>query len=132
MAHGVMQALVEDKQLDWTVDSAGTGGWHVGQAPDSRTIAIAERFGVDISEQRAQQLQPHHLDEFDHILAMDRSNLGFIQAMAQTPEQRARVQLFLDDAEVPDPYYDDRLFEPVYRLVADRCKALLKQWEHES
>lgn len=129
LAHGVMRALVEADGLDWTIDSAGTGDWHVGKAPDRRAIAIAKRFGVDISAQRAQQLQSHHLNAYDHILVMDRSNLRHVLAMAQTPEQHARIQLFLGGDEVPDPYYDDRLFEPVYQLVEARCRALLEQWK---
>lgn len=128
LAHGIMQSLVDAEGLDWTIDSAGTGGWHVGEAPDRRAIAIARRYGVDISGQRAQQFQPRHLDEYDHILVMDRSNLRHVLAMASTPEQRGRVQLFLDDDEVPDPYFGDHLFEPVYQLVAARCRALLRQW----
>ncbi len=129
LAHGVMQALVETEGLDWVIDSAGTGGWHVGEAPDRRAIAVARRFGVDISGQRAQQLHPRHLDDYDHVLVMDRSNLRHVLAMAQTPEQRARIRLFLDDQEVPDPYYDDGMFEPVYRLVETRCNALLQLWK---
>ena len=129
LAHGVMQALVSEKHLDWVVDSAGTGDWHVGQAPDRRAIAIAERFGVDISGQRAQHLRPEHLDVYDHILVMDHSNLRHVQDMARNKQQRERIALFLGDAEVPDPYYDDRLFEPVYRLVEARCKVLLHAWK---
>lgn len=132
LAHGIMQSLITAAKLDWTVDSAGTGGWHIGEAPDRRAIAVARRYGVDISSQRAQQFQPHHLDEYDHILVMDRSNLSHVLAMADTAEQRSRVQLFLEDDEVPDPYFGDHLFEPVYQLVAARCEALLQQWRDQA
>lgn len=122
LAHGVMQHLVEQQGLGWHIDSAGTGGWHVGAPPDHRAIAVARRHGIDISGQRAQQLQPHHLNSFDHIFAMDRSNLRNLLAMADTPAQRARIRLFLDDREVPDPYYDDDLFESVFQMVEARCQ----------
>jgi Protein-tyrosine-phosphatase len=125
LAHGVLQQLVHRKGLDWTVDSAGIGGWHVGNPPDHRAIAIARRYGVDISEQRAQQFSDSHFDAFDHILAMDRRNLRSLMTQAKTANHRARIQLFLDDSEVPDPYYDNDLFEPVYRLVLQRCNELI-------
>jgi len=125
LAHGVLQYLADQEGLDWHVDSAGIGGWHVGNPPDHRAIAVAKQYGIDISGQRAQQLRIEHLDEFDHILAMDRDNLRNILAKAKTTEQRARIQLFLQNREVPDPYYDNRLFKPVYQLVEERCKQLI-------
>lgn len=125
IAHGVMEALTRKAGLDWKIDSAGTGGWHVGEAPDRRAIAIAKQYGVDIGKQRAQQFKPAHLDEYDHILVMDGANLQHVLAMAKNPEQRARVQLFMGEGEVPDPYYDNQLFEPVYQMVLARCQELL-------
>lgn len=128
LAHGVLQHLANKKGLAWVVDSAGTGNWHVGNPPDRRSIVIAKRYGVDISGQRAQQFDSLHFDEYDHILAMDRENLHNVLAKAKTDEQRARVQLFLPDGEVPDPYFDDSLFDPVYQLVRIRCEELVKEW----
>lgn len=128
LAHGVLQDLANNRGLRWTVDSAGTGNWHVGDPPDRRSIAIAKRYGVDISKQRAQQFDSHHFEEYDHILVMDRDNLRNVLAKAKTNEQRARVQLFLPDDEVPDPYFDDGLFDPVYQLVATRCAELVLEW----
>ncbi|WP_353197214.1 low molecular weight protein-tyrosine-phosphatase [Parapedobacter defluvii] len=127
LAHGVLQHLVQRSGLNWIVDSAGIGGWHVGNPPDHRAIAVAKRYGIDISGQRAQQFHPSHLDAFDHILAMDRENLRSLMARTKTTEQRARIQLFLEDSEVPDPYYDNQLFEPVYQLVQQRCNELIER-----
>jgi len=127
LAHGVLQHLVQRSGLNWTVDSAGIGGWHVGNPPDHRAIAVAKRYGIDISGQRAQQFHPSHLDAFDHILAMDRENLRSLMARTKTTGQRARIQLFLEDSEVPDPYYDNQLFEPVYQLVQQRCNELIER-----
>ena len=128
LAHGVLQHLADSKRLAWTIDSAGTGNWHVGNPPDRRSIAIAKQYGVDISGQRAQQFNSRHFDEYDHILVMDRENLRNVLAKAKTDEQRARVQLFLTDDEVPDPYFDDALFDPVYQVVAARCGELIAEW----
>ena len=132
LAHGVLQHLVDSKELAWTVDSAGTGNWHVGDPPDRRSIAIAKQYGVDISRQRVQQFHRHHFDAYDHILVMDRQNLRHVLSQAETEEQHTRVQLFLPDDEVPDPYFDDGLFEPVYQLVATRCEELIKEWSKGS
>ncbi|MFC3200037.1 low molecular weight protein-tyrosine-phosphatase [Parapedobacter deserti] len=126
LAHGVMQHLVEGEGLNWYIDSAGTGGWHVGYPPDPRAIAVAKRYGIDISRQCAQQLHSGHLDTFDLIFTMDRSNLRNVLALAQTPAQRSRIRLFMEDKEVPDPYYDDGLFEPVYQLIETRCRELIE------
>lgn len=131
LAHGVLQHLVTKKGLTWTVDSAGTGNWHVGDPPDRRSIAIAKRYGIDISRQRAQQFDYSHFYEYDHILVMDRENLRNVLAQAKTDEQRARVQLFLPDNEVPDPYFNDSLFDPVYQLVANRCEELVTEWRKD-
>ncbi len=131
LAHGVLQHLAKSKGLAWTVDSAGTGNWHVGDPPDRRSIAIAKRYGVDISGQRAQQFGRQHFDAYDRILVMDRENLRNVLAKAKSDEQRARVQLFLPDDEVPDPYFDDGLFDPVYQLVATRCEELIAEWSKD-
>jgi len=131
LAHGVLQHLADNNGLAWTVESAGTGNWHVGDPPDRRTIAVARQYGIDISGQRAQQFQSYHFDEYDHILVMDRENLRNVLAKARTAEHRARVQLFLPDDEVPDPYFDDELFDPVYKLVEARCKELVEEWSKD-
>ncbi len=125
LAHGVLQHLADQRGLNWTVDSAGMGGWHVGSPPDHRAIAIARQYGVDISGQRAQQFRNIHFDRYDHIFAMDRENLRSILGRTETATQRAKVRLFLGDSEVPDPYYDDRLFAHVYQLVEQRCHELV-------
>jgi len=127
LAHGVLQHLAHQRGLNWIVDSAGTGGWHVGNPPDHRAIAVARRHGIDITGQRAQQFLDSYFDSYDYVFAMDRQNLRNLMQRAKTAEQRARVQLFLGDREVPDPYYDDDLFEPVFLLVRQRCTELMER-----
>ncbi|GAA4803505.1 low molecular weight protein-tyrosine-phosphatase [Olivibacter ginsenosidimutans] len=125
LAHGILEHLAEAHHLDWEIDSAGTGDWHVGQRPDSRSIAIARKYGVDISKQRARQFSKDDLDYYDHILVMDRTNLSDVLALASSSEQRAKVSLFLVNDVVPDPYFDEHLFDPVYQMIAERCEALI-------
>lgn len=126
LAHGVMQHFIQQEGLNWTVDSAGTGSWHIGEAPDRRAIAVAKKYGVDISAQRGQQFNARHFDEYDLIFVMDRNNLSDVLRLAKTAEHRAKVKLFLEDDAVPDPYYDSTMFESVYQLVEKRSKELLR------
>ena len=116
---------------DWQVDSAGTGAWHVGERPDSRSMAVARAHGLDISHQRARQFKAHDLQQFDLVLAMDRANYRDILAQA-SPDLSSRVRLMLEaaypdgaPADVPDPYWDDNGFEQVYQLLDEACDQLL-------
>lgn len=126
LAEGIVRHLIADEKLDWEVASAGTGNWHVGQPADKRGIAIAKSYGYDISKQRAQHFNQQMFDDYDHILVMDKNNLRDVLKLAATEEQRKKVRLFLtDDLEVTDPYYDDELFDPVFKVVESRAKKLM-------
>jgi protein-tyrosine phosphatase len=132
-AEGVFRHLLtqEAPELQVEVDSAGTAGYHIGSPPDSRSRRAAMSRGVDLSELRARQVAPHDFACFDLILAMDRDNLGTLEAMR--PEgSRARVRLFLEYApelgrlEVPDPYYGDASgFEEVLDLSTAASRGLI-------
>jgi len=127
LAHGMFEYLVKQQGLDWEIDSAGTGSWHIGNPPDRRSIAVAKRNGIDIAKQRARQFQLADFDEFDHILVMDHQNYRDVTAMAQTQEQRNKVQLFIADDIVPDPYFDDSHFEPVFKLIKEQSEKLIEE-----
>jgi protein-tyrosine phosphatase len=92
------------------VDSAGTHGYHVGQAPDDRAAAMARQFGVDISRLRARKVTAEDFERFDLVVAMDRDNLADLRAM-QPESSQTRLVLMMDyhpdryPGEVPDPYY---------------------------
>ena len=134
MAEGVFTALVSKHGLagHFTLDSAGTGGWHAGEAPDPRSIRTAQNHGVDISHQRSRVLVPHDLERFDYIFAMDQSNHANI--LKRNPEAPTDVvHMFLSltagaDAQVPDPYYDrDDGFEQVWGMVSEASAAWLSR-----
>lgn len=127
LAHGIFEHVVNEKKLGWTVDSAGTGDWHIGNPPDHRSVAVARKNNIDISQQRAQHFTGDLFDQFDKIFVMDRQNYKDVIRLAKSQDQIDKVSLFLDDDVVPDPYYDDALFEPVYRLVYDRCVELVDE-----
>ena len=127
IAEGVMQHLADERGLDWQVDSAGTGGWHVGEGPDRRSVRTAKNHGIDISGQVCRKFRKSDFEDFDHIFVMDRSNLHDVTAMAPDNAAIAKVKLLLGDKEVPDPYYDDTLFEPVFRMVENGCLDIIKR-----
>ncbi len=101
-------------------DSAGTHGYHAGAPPDPRSIDMAHKFGVDIGDLRARKVVPEDLDEFDIIAVMEQQHRRHLLAMRATPP-RAEIRLlpsfFGLESEVPDPYYDDRSFIAVFKLI---------------
>ncbi|RZK41243.1 MAG: low molecular weight phosphotyrosine protein phosphatase, partial [Pedobacter sp.] len=106
LAEGIMRKLVKEQNLDWQVESAGTGSWHVGKAPDSRSIEVAKNFGYDISEQRGRHFTAHLFDQYDHIFVMDKNNYREVTKLARNSAQRDKVEYFLADyGEVIDPYH---------------------------
>lgn len=138
LAEGILRDLVRrgglEAQID--IDSAGTGGWHAGNAPDGRAIDIARRNGIDISNQRARQFQAGDLDGFDLVLAMDRDNLKSIIAHASGRE--TIPELFLEFAgldgaqDVPDPYYGGAGgFHDVYGLIETGCQRILGRMRND-
>ena len=128
LAEGIMQHLANEQGLDWQIDSAGTGGWHVGEGPDRRSVRAAHNHGIDISKQACRQFRRHDFSAFDLILVMDKYNLSDVLNMAPDEEAAAKVKLLLGDKEVPDPYYDDSQFEPVFELIEQGCKDFIKQY----
>ncbi len=115
------------------IDSAGTHGYHVGEAPDPRAQAAAKRRGIDMSGLRARQLVAEDFERFDLLLVMDMQNRADALALAP-PARRDRVKLLLDYAlrpdrrEVPDPYYGgEQDFELVLDLVDDASRGLMAQ-----
>lgn len=123
LAEGILRAMADGRQ-DIGVDSAGTAAWHVGKAPDPRSVAIAARHGIDISSLRARQVSSDDFSRFDLILAMDAANLADLQALAPA-DAPARLRRFLD-RDVPDPYYGgDDGFADVHAMLEQGCKALL-------
>ena len=134
LAEGILRAKVNSRGLDIKVDSAGTGGWHVGQGPDHRAVAIANKYGIDISQQQARQFSSTDFEDFDIIYAMDDSNLSDIVSLANSNKNIEKVQLILneinpeDNTPVPDPYYGgDDGFEKVYQLLDAACEIITKK-----
>jgi len=127
LAHGIMEQMAKERGLNWEIESAGTGNWHVGEAPDRRSIRTAKNHGIDISQQVCRLFRISDFDEYDHIFVMDKSNLSDILAKARNKEDEKKVKLLLGDKIVPDPYYDDTQFEPVFKMVEAGCREIIQQ-----
>ena len=135
-AEGVMRRLLEDAGLAdrVEVESAGTGGWHIGEPPDERATVAARRRGITLAG-AAQQVGPADFRRFDLLIAMDRGNLRELLAIAPDEEAAEKVRLLREfdpaasgDLDVPDPYYGgDRGFETVLDMVEAACRGLLDE-----
>tara|TARA_R100001369_G_scaffold92234_3_gene136332 strand:+ start:2493 stop:2852 length:360 start_codon:yes stop_codon:yes gene_type:complete len=118
------------------VDSAGTASYHIGKKPDTRSIAIAKKYGIDISQQRCRQFSAKDFEEFDLIYAMDKSNYRNIIALAKNENEIAKVNLLLHrsnlaNKEVPDPYYGgEDGFEEIFHLIDSACDLIAQDITH--
>lgn len=122
-----------DDADDWEVDSCGTGDWHIGAEPDSRTMAVLHRHGITYRH-RGRQLEASDYQRFDYLLAMDENNLA--EARRRAPKGcRATIMLLRDvdpagPGPVPDPYYGgDDGFDQVFELVERSCDGFLNRYD---
>lgn len=132
LAEGILRHKATKETIE--VDSAGTSNYHIGEAPDPRSIAIAGKYGIDIRSQRGRQFQVSDFTEFDLIYAMDQSNYQHIVAMAPDETTRNKVHMILNELypgenmDVPDPYYGgDQGFENVFRMLDLACDKILNK-----
>jgi len=138
-AEGIFRKLLERKQLEqqFTLKSAGTHGYHVGEPPDPRTQRAAAARGYDLSEMRAKKITHQDLADFDLILAMDKVVRDNLNGMALSGA-RHKIRLFMDyaqhydDDELPDPYYGLGYgFDVVIDMVEDAAEGLLEALQKE-
>ncbi|EAR01543.1 low molecular weight protein-tyrosine-phosphatase [Maribacter sp. HTCC2170] len=127
LAEGILQSKVDSDVV--IVDSAGTGGYHIGSQPDSRSISVGLKYKIDIRNQRCRKFIPNDFEDFDLIYVMDKSNYANVIAQANHNHEIVKVRLLLNelgpgDKEVPDPYYDDDGFEHVFNLIDEACEVI--------
>lgn len=134
LAEGILESKLDPTEV--FVDSAGTGGYHIGERPDERSIDVAAKHGLSIGHQKCRKLTPSDLDTFDLIYVMDQSNYQNTVALAKNKQQREKVRLLLDEIysetnEVPDPYYGGLDgFENVYQLIDTACETIAKRLQN--
>lgn len=126
LAEGILASKLP--QNKFTVDSAGTGNWHIGKKPDERSIAVAQKNGLDISIQRARQFSKTDFDNYDYIYVMDNTNYYDVISLAENELHKNKVDLILnalfpnENVDVPDPYYGlANGFDNVYQMLDEAC-----------
>ena len=132
LAEGILKNKTQN--LDVFVDSAGTASYHVGNLPDSRSVEIANKNGIDLTDQRARQFSEKDFDDFDKIYAMDTNNYSNIISLARDQSDRDKVDVILNELtpksydSVPDPYYGaGDGFQIVYDMLDNACDAIVRK-----
>lgn len=132
LAEGILKQKTKD--MDVFVDSAGTASYHIGNLPDSRSIHIAKKNGINLSNQRARQFTQSDFDNFDKIYAMDTHNYSSIISLSKTENDRRKVDLILNEINpksfdsVPDPYYGEGDgFKTVFEMLDEACNIIVQK-----
>ena len=130
LAEGILKYKTQN--LDVFVDSAGTASYHVGNLPDSRSIEIANKNGIDLTDQRARQFSEKDFDNFDKIYAMDIHNYENIIYLARNQSDKDKVDVILNELNpksfdsVPDPYYGEGDgFKTVFEMLDRACDSIV-------
>ncbi|TRW99791.1 low molecular weight protein-tyrosine-phosphatase [Flavobacterium gawalongense] len=132
LAEGILASKLPKNKF--AVDSAGTGSWHIGHSPDVRSIAVAKNNKINISNQKGRQFSKSDFDSYDYIFVMDNSNYENVIELAETQDQKEKVQLILNElfpnenVDVPDPYFGlPNGFEIVYNMLDEVCEVIAKK-----
>lgn len=135
LAEGVLKSKINRNKV--LVDSAGTAAWHSGKLPDTRSIAVAKKHGIDLTDQKARIFSPEDFDRFDYIYVMDQNNYKDVCRLAPNDKAIEKVQLILNEIypdqnlEVPDPYYGgDHGFEDVFKMLDEACERIKEKIEN--
>jgi protein-tyrosine phosphatase len=135
LAEGIMKHKVKEAGLDWIVDSAGTNGYHVGEAPHHLSQKVARLNGIDICEQRARRFVKEDFENYDKIYAMADDVLHDMKKIARDAYDNSKAELFLEalypgkHASVPDPWYGPEPgYHEVYELIDKACDAIIKKY----
>lgn len=140
LAEGVLKHKAKEAGLDWIVESAGTNGYHVGEAPHHLSQKVAKLNGVDICEQRARRFVKEDFDRYDKIYAMANDVLDDMHRIAKDKWDESKVDLFLnelypaEDRSVPDPWYGPEPgYHEVYKLIDETCDRIIEnaKWKME-
>jgi protein-tyrosine phosphatase len=138
LAEGALRAEAARRGLELVVDSAGTGNWHAGEPPDERAVTVAARNGVDITALRARQVTRADFARFDHIVALDHTNLKDLRRLA-APDGSARLSLLLDwvpgrqGQAVADPWFGEAEgFDATWADVTAAARAMVERLSRDA
>jgi protein-tyrosine phosphatase len=129
LAEGIAKAIIKRKGYTLEVDSAGTSGWHAGEAPCPRSVEVAAKNGIDISTLRARQVTKADKKNFDRIIALDSANKAELEALGFRNVELLGMYGGFGGKDVPDPYYfdDNSGFEEVFSMIMKATEDLLEK-----
>ena len=134
LAEGILS--IKGKHLNLEVDSAGTAAYHIGKQPDIRSIEIANKYTIDLNQQRARQFSRADFDKFDIIYAMDTNNYAHLISLASNETERNKIRMILNEINpkayqsVPDPYYGgENGFQDIYNMLDKACDKIIQNIE---
>ena len=134
LAEGILQHKVDEAGLNWTVDSAGTAGYHIGEAPHPLSQKVAKMNGIDISKQSGRKFTKEDILFYDKIYVMDNSNYLDVKRICGNNWQEEKVDLLLNeiypgqDRDVPDPWYGgEDGFHEVFEMLDRACEKIIQK-----
>jgi protein-tyrosine phosphatase len=134
LAEGILQDKAASAGLDWDIDSAGTNGYHSGEAPHPLSQKVALMNGIDISAQRARRFVADDFDKFDKIYAMAEDVVSEMRRIAKNKFNESKVELLLNELypgknmDVPDPWYGTEPgYHKVYALIEEACEVIVER-----
>ncbi|EMY81860.1 low molecular weight protein tyrosine phosphatase Wzb [Psychroflexus gondwanensis ACAM 44] len=132
LAEGLLRSKLDTSIFE--IDSAGTSTYHQGSLPDQRSIEVASKYGLDITNQKSRPFTKKDFQSFDYIYVMDSSNYEDVINMADNKEEEDKVNLILntiypgENQSVPDPYHDSiNGFEQVYHMLEESCSVIASE-----
>ncbi|MCO5236014.1 MAG: low molecular weight phosphotyrosine protein phosphatase [Chitinophagaceae bacterium] len=135
LAEGIMEFKIEQAHLNWQVDSAGTNGYHVGEAPHRLSQKVAQMHGIDISRQRARNIIPADFDHFDIVYAMAEDVIEEIRWRTGKNFNDAKVKLLMNELypgrniDVPDPWYGPESgYREVFDMINRACDKIVEHY----
>ena len=139
LAEGILEHKVKQAGLDWEIDSAGTNGYHIGEAPHRLSQKVAKLNGIDICNQRSRQFVKEDFDHFDKIYALANDVLEEMEWIAGEKFNPSKTDLLLNELypgknrSVPDPWYGPEPgYHQVYKLIESACDAILAKYAHHT
>ncbi len=139
LAEGILQDKAFKAGLNWSVESAGTNGYHTGEAPHILSQKVAKLNGIDICQQRSRRFVAADFDQYDKIYALAGDVLSEIRRIARNRYDEKKVDLLMNerfpgrDLDVPDPYYgNEDGYHEVYRMIDEVCEAIVEKYAKSS
>lgn len=132
LAEGILQHKVKQAGLSWTIDSAGTNGYHNGEAPHPLSQKVARQHGIDISHQRSRRIRPEDLSHYDKIYVMAEEVIHDMKRVLRQPIDPDKVDLLMNalhpgsNMDIPDPWYGPESgYHEVFAMIDQACEAVI-------